>query len=465
MEYLLILFVNLILYFRTIWFGYVSDDLAKVDCARPTWWLKDLVKEIRADNHLYPKLAHLVSMAIHTANCLLIYKGFGSNTVSLVASLLFAINPANLSGAVWISGRGYAINLLIMLLMWSFKAWSPLFYFPFSWVVSVYPFSWLMFAYDSHWYLSLLVIPALYIYILKHKKALEFRKSLTNEYMKELSVWKLVVFIKTITYYFFFCLFPYRIGMYHNFMFTYGLQDDDIKHWRSLDKWFWGGLALGLAVIYAIFTNFMGLGLGLLWFFLGIFVWSNIYMANQPIADRYAYLANAGLMYVLAILIWDKPVLLAVVMTFYITRNLLHINAYKTDDLFLEYNLYDFNFPNHPFVWTLKGDKERALRRPFQALESWGKGLKYRPHDTRLNFYTAKTLVELGFFKEAEYHINMVKKYPIYDIPNGITTIGITGLEDAIKKGRAKDGWENINLRTRTKTGKELTNAPKTATR
>jgi len=427
---LLIVLFNLVWYFRALRFGYISDDLKTANYEFKGSFLKRLYVSFKGIEWTDPELEHFISLIAHIINCSLIYLVFGTNQASFFAAMLFSINPITLFGSCWVSGRGYALALTAGLLFYYLKAWGIPFYLSgIFFGMATMPVA-LVFLNP----LSLVALVYIYIYFKRFKQGIEQRKSLMNDEMRRLSFNKIIVAVKSYAYYFLHCIFPRRIGMYHTFLYTYGLQEEDIKRWTKLDKWFWGGITLIGAVIYTIITDFYGLRLPLLWFTFTIGLWLSIYMINQPIADRYAYLPCAGLMLLLGKVI--SPTVFLIIFTYYTTRNWLHINAFRNDDLFLEYNVMDINFPDQVFVWTLKGDKERAMHRPFMALESFAKGLKYRPQDTRLHFFVAKLLAEMGFYREATYHLDEMEKYPYSsDIESGITT-AIPLLREFIKKQR-----------------------------
>jgi len=426
---LLIILLNLAYYFKALRFGYVSDDLQTADYNfKGSLWQR-IKFSISGKKWTDPQSEHFISLIVHTINCSLIYWVFGANQASFFAALLFSVNPITLFGSCWISGRGYAISLMLGLLFYKFGVWGIPFYLSgvfFGFTLAPLPLVFLN-------PLSLVIL----VYILlffrgNNLKSVKRRASLINNENKKISVRKLILAVKTYAYYFLHCLFPRRIGMYHTFLFTYGLLESDIKHWVRLDKWFWGGLVLASSAIYILITDFYGLRFPLLWFSCCIGLWLNIYMINQTIADRQAYVACAGLMLLLGKLI--SPTVFFIIFTYYITRNWLHINAFINDSLLLDYNIYDINYPDQIFVWTLKGDKERALLRPFMALESWAKGLSYRPQDTRLHFFIAKTLAEMGFCKEAKSHLDEMERNPFTsDVPNGITC-AIPALKEFIRK-------------------------------
>jgi len=147
----------------------------------------------------------------------------------------------------------------------------------------------------------------------------------------------------------------------------------------------------------------------------------------QPISERYLYMGNIGLSLVVANLILALPLFLitptaVAVLTYYLTRLLLHLNAYKNDTMFLLYNTYDINFRKSFGAWLIKGTKEYDQQKLFQALESWAHGLAHKPDDSRLHFLIANTLSRMGFYKEALFHLDECEKYPV-DVKQGVHKI------------------------------------------
>ena len=70
---------------------------------------------------------HAITTVLHALVCVFIYTGFGASQVSFLAAILFAFNPINNQGSVWISGRGYVFSALGMTMAMSIPVIGPAF--------------------------------------------------------------------------------------------------------------------------------------------------------------------------------------------------------------------------------------------------------------------------------------------------------------------------------------------------
>ncbi len=236
---LLIALLVLVAFFRAIvWGGYCIDDedVFKQDKTPKNKWQK-LYWQIRGIKYSDPQVEHLISIIIHLINCELIYFAFGhiakdlipnSYQVSFLTALFFAVNPAGMQGSVWLSGKGYSISTMFILLMW----WiCPLFYLatvPFSFNALFAP---LLFIRKQWWWILLIPI---YRHLAKGEKrvALERLDSATGK-GREFSFKKAIIAIKTLGYYTCLALFPVRLGIYHTFLYTYTLTEADNRKCES----------------------------------------------------------------------------------------------------------------------------------------------------------------------------------------------------------------------------------------
>lgn len=387
MQVLLIILFNLVNYFRTLKYGYVCDDMVAARTVRKgklsdVWGL--------VNGSLYwnnPEVEHLITLSIHTLNCSLIYLVFGQNTVSFVAALLFSVNPANNQGSVLLSGRMYQRFLTLTLV---------LAYFNLFWIT---------------------LIP---LYWLKMGENKRMKKDSTP-IQKEISFRKLPLFFKTFGYYLRFCLLPTRLGMFHDFHNKYGTLEEGNDKALRWDREAFIGVSIFTILVCLAVNNF-----GIFWFILFIIPFCNFPRTfTQIIAERYVYIANVGLMLALSLLLLSLPytlILIAVFLTYYVTRLHIHLFAYKDNESFIETGLYNCNFPNVSTSWLLRGMGEKESGYWYQALYSWTKGLNCNKKDSRIHFLLAQHLGALGNYKEALYHCDECEKYPI-DVPNSVHTV------------------------------------------
>ena len=174
---LLIILFNLAYYFKTLRFGYVSDDLQTANYNfKGNLWQR-LKLSLQGKQWTDPKLEHFISLIVHTLNCSLIYWVFGANQQSFYAALLFSINPVTLFGSTWISGRGYAISLMLGLLFYGLKIWGmPFYLLGVFFGMTVMPIA-LVFLNP----LSLIAIIYIFLFFSKHKKSITYRKKLMKK--------------------------------------------------------------------------------------------------------------------------------------------------------------------------------------------------------------------------------------------------------------------------------------------
>lgn len=452
MKYLaIIILANLVYYYRTLSFSYVSDDIVVTEDTPAIVNKKDIFWcHFFGTNYKNHRLAHKMRLAIHIINACLVYLVFGSNLVSFTAALLFSFNPIMLQGGIWLSGGGYARTTLSVLSMFYLaQHFAPIsqigafqlvmvgyFIAMFSGLTGLFAPILLTF-FINPIYLFLLV-PGLVTTFKYHfnQKYLETKKDGMTPEMAEKSWRKLIIGVKTFGYYTQLCIFPRRLGMYHEFGYNFGLRPEDNKEWFNwkTKKFAWGIFCLLVCLAGLIYQPTR---LGTFWYMLFIAQWSNFsVMPQQPIAERYCYLANVGLMYCLAVLL--PPLGSLLLLEYYIIRNVFALGAYKNDQLWLDYNTYDINFPKQYFVWTLKGSNaDQKEHRPFKALEMLAEGLKHRPNDERINFYLANLLLSLGFVEPADHHLKIAEANPITTPSKNSLANGCKVLREMLDKVKA----------------------------
>jgi len=305
MHILIIIGVSLLFYWRTIKYGYVSDDVLVKASSKPTgkFWV-DLWSEFRGVCYFNAKREHAISLTIHTINSVLVYLAFGANNISFWAAILWCINPANNQCAIWLSGKAYSMSVLLILLGVWLKPFIPAYFYVYHWGINgiVYPL--VYFNMHPHWLIFLFPL-----YFIVRKKILRDIKIVKSDAattrMKKITPEKFVLGIKTFSYYVAITLIPIRLGMYHDFGYVYGLTKEDCASVTKLDAHFWLGLILCLAFGWLMLSNWNnGIGLGLWWWCVFISMWCNLVVIQQFIAERYLYAASIGLMYSLSCIIW-----------------------------------------------------------------------------------------------------------------------------------------------------------------
>jgi len=296
--------LNFLIYFKVIWYGYVIDD-DKVGNypGLEKWKARNFMQlfywEIKPWRYYSSKRVHLYSTLIHILVCCMIYIVFGRNLLSFLTALLFTANPVVNQVSAWANAKRYAVNTLLVLCMWMMPAWAMLFYFwtPF-WQVSAATAP-LLFIGTKYW-LWMLGIPFI-IFIGGKRLIYRFlaRKLQSPDgVLPQLSWRKLILYVKTFGYYFWYCVFPVRIGMWHYFLYLLGMSEEENRKCFAIDWRFWFGLVTFIGVL-AVMLIFRGtpLSFGLFWFTIFISLWGNLLTLTQSIADRYCYLPLVGLSY------------------------------------------------------------------------------------------------------------------------------------------------------------------------
>lgn len=409
---LIIVFVVLAMYLRTLNYGYTIDDMDvfKKSLNKPKpknlrqqiWW------SFKGEYYKDRKIDHSLVLALHLLNCLLVYYAFGHNQISFATALIFAIHPAGNQCSVWLSGKFYSMSTAWVLLMYSFQWLVPVLYYlsfilgGFSSVLSP-----VIFILGPKWF-WIAMIPIMAWLHRKHiKTVIGYKLSVTPEMTKKVSLIRVILYFKSLGYYTWLCLFPLRLGVYHNYLYTYGLTKDETDHWHKPDIYALFGLGVAGSLVYLlIYHTAEPYTFGLFWFIALLSQWCNFPITiQQSIAERYLYLPLAGFCYCLVNLINIIPdprvkwFLLGAFIIGYFVRMLIHITAYRNLYTQIEYNLV--NFPDCYACWTWKGQEEKNRGAFFTALEAWFNGWKLRKHDFRLNNNIAVLLTEMGEFDQA----------------------------------------------------------------
>ncbi len=250
-ERILIIFVvNLIFYFKTLRYKYSSDDIPvfnKSQELKYNWWNR-LFWEVEGSIRVNEQKDHAITMLIHALTCVFIYTGFGSTDVSFMAALLFSVNPITNQGSVWISGRGYVLPTMLLLLAMSIPLIGPAIlilvaYFNIGFlaplVLIVTKHSWM-----------LLILP--FAWLFHYKRFFFFVKDKASKEMfaedKKIKIEKLILFTKTFGYYTTNALIPFKTTFYHSFLESAAGSRKHLSYSMKC-RYFWLGLFYIIGII------------------------------------------------------------------------------------------------------------------------------------------------------------------------------------------------------------------------
>jgi len=354
------------------------------------------------------KQEYLFTTLLHFTICVLIY----DITDSLMVSVLYMVNPVNNQTAVWLNGRRYAIGVLCCLLVWKFKIlFLPLYAFAVWLHVHAIALPILILT-TKYWYLVPMGFLTFYVFGWKGLKSRhDIRKkdfAGINE-LQKIRPQKLIIYVKTLGFYFFHTIFPNKPRMYHEFLYYFSRYPDDIKRGYSFNFEFFKGLAVCTFAGYEIVIqhNFW-----MLWWLAFISQWGNIYGVTQNAADRYCSLAGIGLMVTLNkyILILPTPsIAYTFFITFYILRYLPLFRAYTSIDNF---HYYHINIePGAVESRTLQATRCLAKNDPFSAYALIKQGILYRPQDFKLLLLMSQVLFAMKKFEPAQQILNVAEKH------------------------------------------------------
>jgi len=405
-ELIIIFALNILLYAKTLRYKYVSDDLSTFH--NPPKWKNKFHKWflwVLAQYKWTEKWDHLMTTLVHSAVAMMIYLAFGANQVSFWAALLFSANPANNQASIWISGRGYALATLLLLI----SLYSP-FLAPFSLFGCAYfnigYLAPLALVGSNNWHVLIWMPFIWWFWWKRFRKDVVFKAK--NEEVVEDSKFhlrKLVLAIKTVGFYLSLCLIPFRITFYHSFLQS--CAGNDIMKRRAYtmkDKFFWIGLFSIIGWLsYIYFRGWDLFSYGMFWFYVTIAPFSNLRRVQQECAERYMYMANVGVMIGLVSLIINYPVLLVVFLTMYISRLYTTMRMYSDDFWLIEEAVLED--PGAWYAWHVRGFKRWNNESWREALTMWVMANMISPREFKVLFNIACVLKLLGKKDEAEQFI------------------------------------------------------------
>lgn len=417
----LTIWVSLALFFeRAMYCGYVVDDdtwfnamkAAKQEHREGKLPLWRLIRMGMYGAGLFrnAKQEHLFELILHGINCSLIYRASGS----LLAAMLYLVNPINNQTTLWLNGRRYAVSIMLVLLAWNFWWLAPAMAFLCTQVhVSGMPFP-LLFLWTPFWPLIPVAGAILSVFgargvveKIRHRKA-DFKAGNENQ---KLTWKKSILYVKTIGYQFLNCIFPNKPAMYHNFMYYFSQTEEGTKEGYSLNFDFWKGLAVvGLLGYLTIFQH----SFWAFWFVLFISPWCNVYQVTMNASDRYCSLANVGVMVLAAQYAGKIPdpyrtAIISAMFVFYTVKYAPLFLAYRKVENFHQYHINQQPDVINPRFFLAK--IYLAHKDPYQAYGLIRQGMRYKPHDFKLLLGLIECMFALGKPISALKAMEVCEKY------------------------------------------------------
>ena len=407
-------------------------------------------------------VAHFINICTHTACCMVIYFMFGMNNVSFLTAILFSLNPVNIQGSVWISGRNYVTSSILAMGMFIFPSVSWLFYMATSHFAVNAWLSPLTFLGTKHWYM-VGIIPVVWLLTTNNRGTLNRKLwetgglKTTNTEMRAMKPKKLIPFLKTYYYYFLLSVIPYNLGVEHNFLRGFGTNKTDNDKGYKLDKYFVFGLILAILVGTgsilgiirgwgALDCDFMAWGsilYGLFWFSVNIAIWCNFITIQQQVAERYVYLANIGMMFALANVIIHWPMVIAIFITAYFIRLWYMMDMYLNDYWAVEYSVQEIK--NMHYMWLMRGVKKYCAKDHMGALYDFNEAYVHKPYDLKVLYNLATSTLIFGDVVKARDLLEKAKAN-VYDELGDSVKPAFDSLETMIKFVEEERAKGNTNI-------------------
>lgn len=384
---LTVILTSVALYFRTMFNNVVVDE---------GWGRENvpqrsdfLLKLYGAGTFKNIYLDRALTIVLFTIACLLINNVFG-----YLAALLYLTNPINNQISMWMNGRRYIVNIIICLSIISVPVLAPLYFITPLLQLNALFFP-LVFIKTQYWWFSLLfIMPALFLIKPAFRKCKKRFSKINQPEATKITPRKFIIFIKTLSFYFWNTIIPTPKVMYYSYMqnFTLNKDGNNEAYKLSLDFWF-GILTIGSVITYSLVSSSF-ISLCLWGWFITIAQWGNIVMYTQHLADRYCSLPAVFLLAGLAHLLSYQPVLLCTYCVICAIATLNQLRMYKDQESLLQWNMFhDPKSINPVYFKALTNFKQGDIHGAFIITREH---LKHNPKDFKLNMIMAATLVKIS---------------------------------------------------------------------
>jgi hypothetical protein len=432
MPYLIIICIVIIFYIRTIEYSIVVDDIRQYTALQKGW--NAFPKERFKGLNLFQKIRylfgfirlrlygagtfgmntitdHVFTLIIHIITCCLIYPAFGSNIISLWASILYAVNPINNQTSIWLNGRRYQIVIILSLLAILFKPLGIIFYLltpAFQFTAFFLP---ILYSDVSIWFNVIPIILGIVFYkkIVDHENTR--LKRIYNDDQKTWSLNRIIVVIKTYGVNFFKMLHPGIVMMNKPNLIKWGVTKEG-----NADAYAWNyGLLRGILAL--LLTGFIisvpNLRLYGLFILFGTLQWSAISAGHQQLADRYISLVNVFVMYALVYVIYTympqlAPIICMGIFSYYATQLNMTMKMYRSIEEFFEYQM--FYYPTMSRNRVIFADSYMTVKDVTRAWLIVERGLFHEPNDFELLIRAAQCSASVGMIEKAEHFIERAEK-------------------------------------------------------
>lgn len=394
---LFIIVINVTIYWNTLLFDIVIDDIARKKKKYPLKFTVTglMEKFYGAGTFDNLKLDHALSLFLHTLTSVIIYLTFGQNIISFIGSIIYSIHPVNNQTAIWLNGRRYILNVILVLGIWAFRPFGIILY-PITPLLQISSaLAPLLYLFTNYWILViiLMIFPFVENKYIIQKFMARYTDKLKKSELTAISPKKMILVVKTFGYYFFHIIYPITISFYPDFYQEYGITKTGNRDTFRINKDFWLGIsAISLFIMgYVVMPE---IRLYLFWFLIFIAPFLNFITVTQLVADRYTSVAIVGLIMAMSTILVKYPIILAIMVGIYLIKNIKSQEMYRSIDDFYLYHLYNIPKAILPIIYYSKACIKGQMY--YHAYVALRRGLIYSPNDMRLFLMLAKTLILIG---------------------------------------------------------------------
>jgi hypothetical protein len=408
MDLLLIIAIVIALYWRTMDYHYLIDDIVR------RWGFLLEIPETSPDPKFFsspaPKAKHLFLTLTHAVITSLIYFLWGWK-----AALFFAVYPVCASCTSWITGGYYQITTFFTLTSYFFLVNFPglvgallgaLFFtaalgstincvaIPFVFFV-LPPMSGLALFWPLAFYLG------------GRRFQIGFRKRDIGK-GDPITIRKAVLCPKVLAYYIKNIVYPRRLAFFREYGFDYGKNPDTKKNLESVNREFYEALAI--ITSFCIF-GFIFSPIGLLIFMAGLLPFTQWKVLGQFVAERYLYLPSVGWCLMLAGALsntWMTPAVLAIA-GWYAWRTHQHIPSFKNVETLYENGIKQY--PNCISNYVNLAERKLHIGQKFEGYKILKQGLEIDPKSFLCHANMAAYWLSINQPERGKYHTNMAIKY------------------------------------------------------
>lgn len=401
------------MYYRSLKYGIVVDDILnrKKHNGEKGYPVNSVIyRIIYALNGFLPVKSimfdRMITICLNMVVSVLIYFVFNN----LPAALLFGVNLGNNQVNMWLNGKRYAVNAILCLLAFHFGNFGILFWLCTAmFQVSAISFPVVMML--SGCFLPIVLVPLLFVF--GNKNLLTWMK-LKRSQCKVASFvnWnhgKIIWYFKTISFYFLRGIFPYIPTMYPEQFKRFGMIKEDTHEAYRFDFQALAGLLIVVMTIAGYLVN-KDLFFGMAWWLITISVFGNLYTLTVPLAERYMYLPNIGLMLFLtsflSVFSSNAWVLFFVI---YASRTYTFMPMYRNIDEYFKHHC--FYYPQNDQCWIFRINKCTENKDVFGMMNLSNEGLVANQDSSWLWLQRAIGFVSVGQKKLASDCVEMAKKY------------------------------------------------------